>query len=411
MDFAHSPLRSDGIRLLLPTGTSPQNLYFRVQEFCRENAPPYTAVSYTWGDERATKVIYLNGKVFRVRPNLWSCLYYLSLHAKHQPWDYIWADAICIDQTNNPERNVQVRFMDATYRHATCVSVWLGLMPFPQDLHLVNEGGSIMTFDDEGFDWTDAMDDVANRPYWSRFWVIQEFLLGQNVELYCSGSRIDWLYFQEVLGRTAGMEMEILDSTSYGAISNGPAPLHAALPLVMGRHPDRHPEFLQPLHDLLVSHRRSQCKDPRDRVFALLGLVTPDERAFLERYFPDYTLSEDSVITITLGHLMDINLQHITTDSEQIFLGLGVESRTRRSKLLRRAERFDYVGGDGNTTYLQMMEAEAEWESIEDEDTHETVEFGTWQALGNCGSRFGGTIAGFILVTLVVALLRYFGLN
>jgi len=33
------------------------------------------------------------------------------------------------------------------------------------------------------------------------FWVIQEFLLGRDVQLYCSGNRIDWLLFQDILGR------------------------------------------------------------------------------------------------------------------------------------------------------------------------------------------------------------------
>lgn len=56
-----------------------------------------------------------------------------------------------------------------------------------------------------------------------------------------------------MLSREAGMEVysDVYDN----AISNTDAGLYGALPLVMERHLDRHPEFLQPLHRLVVQHR------------------------------------------------------------------------------------------------------------------------------------------------------------
>jgi len=39
---------------------------------------------------------------------------------------YFWIDAVCINQSDLPERGSQVSMMDVIYRHATNVLVWLG---------------------------------------------------------------------------------------------------------------------------------------------------------------------------------------------------------------------------------------------------------------------------------------------
>jgi hypothetical protein len=47
-----------------------------------------------------------------------------------------------------------------------------------------------------------------------------------------------------------------------------------ALLLVMGRHIDEHPKILQPLQNLLIRHREPKYKDPRDRIFTTLEIIT-----------------------------------------------------------------------------------------------------------------------------------------
>jgi hypothetical protein len=125
MDFAYdSSLASDELRLLQPMAVDRNDLRFTTRRVRRASKPHYTAVSYTWGNEDASEIIYLDDRRFRVRPNLWSCLYYMASAARTAAWDYLWVDAICINQTNDAERNFQVRLMDQTYRDAICVSVF-----------------------------------------------------------------------------------------------------------------------------------------------------------------------------------------------------------------------------------------------------------------------------------------------
>ena len=80
-------------------------------------APPYTAVSYEWGEDSLKLPIYLNGLVFHVRQNL-----YNLLCAMHEAGDYVgrylWIDQLCIDQEHVDERNRQVALMSAIYSQA-----------------------------------------------------------------------------------------------------------------------------------------------------------------------------------------------------------------------------------------------------------------------------------------------------
>ncbi|KAM7191508.1 Heterokaryon incompatibility protein (HET) domain containing protein [Rhypophila sp. PSN 637] len=354
MTFAYpSAASSDELRLLEPVSITHSNLHFNFIKVPRLATPRYTAVSYTWGDGEASEIIYLNNRQFRVRVNLWSCLHYVGQHAK-SIGVRLWVDAICIDQNNMAERNVQVRRMDETYKQAAHVSVWLGLPSIPDHIRIPDQRKPIKTADIEEFEWCDHLEDLANRPYWSRIWVIQECLLPESIILFCGNTMMQWTDFQDILCNRADVMVTEFDDPVPSPAVTSVITSFAALPLAMARHVDKHPELLQSLHDLLISHHRAECKDPRDKIFGLLGLVTLEERGFLERFFPDYTMSEDHVQIIALAHVLQYNVLHgaakITTESNELFLGLGVKSGTaERRRLLERAslEKFNYISDWG----------------------------------------------------------------
>ena len=382
MEFTYeSTLGSEELRLLRPISLTREALRFSITIFPRHIAPLYTAVSYCWGDEEASELIYLDDRPFRVRRNLWSCLYYLGLDAGRSGYTHLWVDAICINQSNPSERNAQIRRMDQTYLNAACVSVWLGLPTAPEYIRREwPEHLPVTTSEARSFDWSDSSTDLSNRPYWSRFWVIQEFLLGQNVVLCCSNNRLDWGMFRTILCWEIGISEFDPNYGTTGRDTNRVMPTtHSALPLVMHRHADKFPEYLQPLYDLVVRHHRSECRDPRDRVFALLGLVTPQERRLLERFFPDYSMPADHVCIIALAHMLQsqtpssLPAAGITPDSEELFLGLGVKTRPERRKLLRRAEEFDYLGdwAFGQATGYLVWSAELDGHHHHEHDAHE----------------------------------------
>ena len=101
--------------------------------------PEYYALSYTWGDPRPRdqhdggdeNLAYLQsylsisceGLQFRVRKNLYEALQHLR---RYSDLEYLWVDAICINQVDSNERSAQVAIMGEIYASAHAVFVWLG---------------------------------------------------------------------------------------------------------------------------------------------------------------------------------------------------------------------------------------------------------------------------------------------
>ena len=88
-----------------------------------DKSPPYVALSYTWGTSLPKHVIHIDGKEFTVSDNLYAALEMLQRTGTTR---FIWIDAICINQTDLTERSAQVSLMNAIYRSADRVVVWLG---------------------------------------------------------------------------------------------------------------------------------------------------------------------------------------------------------------------------------------------------------------------------------------------
>jgi hypothetical protein len=83
----------------------------------------YEALSYVWGDPIETSAICIDNQPFNVTKNLHSALSRLRNHALER---ILWIDAICIDQTNQKEKQHQIRSMANIYTSADRVIIWLG---------------------------------------------------------------------------------------------------------------------------------------------------------------------------------------------------------------------------------------------------------------------------------------------
>ncbi|KAK4892111.1 hypothetical protein LTR27_009295 [Elasticomyces elasticus] len=83
----------------------------------------YEAISYSWGSDRATEMINVNGLDCYINPSLASALRRFRCQSTTR---YLWADQISINQADNAEKSVQVRNMFTIFRKAEHVLVWLG---------------------------------------------------------------------------------------------------------------------------------------------------------------------------------------------------------------------------------------------------------------------------------------------
>ncbi|EUC31252.1 hypothetical protein COCCADRAFT_101777, partial [Bipolaris zeicola 26-R-13] len=122
--FAYEPLRSSrAIRLIkfLP-GSSPICQMITVEV---EKAPPYVALSYTWGSTELSRVILVNGSEVPITRSLAEAIDAIFIFARERSMMF-WADSICINQADDHERGLQVRLMNSIYRSAEIVTIWLG---------------------------------------------------------------------------------------------------------------------------------------------------------------------------------------------------------------------------------------------------------------------------------------------
>ena len=86
------------------------------------STPSYGALSYLWGPPPDNIKFLCNGHVFHGRPSLERAL--KRLRAGFRPGqreEYIWADAICINQDDLVEKDAQIRLMGRIYSGAATV--------------------------------------------------------------------------------------------------------------------------------------------------------------------------------------------------------------------------------------------------------------------------------------------------
>jgi hypothetical protein len=220
-----------------------------------EDAPTYEAVSYTWGDESIQEQIHVSHASSLSRSALASsadrdglmtvrknCADVLRQVRHFRTSKYYWIDAICIDQQNIQEKNVQVARMGAIFKQADGVLACIGMhdqfsrliVSMFENFHshlaranvsiavLANQQSSgqnsgnrlgqksrideksaedllkeqttckkschewVQGIDHEtSLDFAIAMAQLADRPYFSRIWTLQEVWVTHRIQIFC----------------------------------------------------------------------------------------------------------------------------------------------------------------------------------------------------------------------------------
>ena len=263
--------------------------------------PEYIALSYVWGDTTDTVPITCDGKLIFVTRTLKAALWKLTTTFSSI---LFWADALSIDQQNISERTQQVNIMASIYGKAAGVSIWLGPDPYNDatdvfaSIKVLVEGLAIIQamgaqfqhFDDDtGYlHWTlpDGSPHVSalphllvapneeekgrlcrflRLPWFSRTWVMQECGLAAESFLFWGDCLMEW----NPVGVTALFLHRYckahLNSLNLASDVEHVRDLYLIFsPFV--------PTATFP--HILHMARRSQARDPRDKVFALLSHPT-----------------------------------------------------------------------------------------------------------------------------------------
>ena len=308
--FCYSLLRDAHIRLIhLCVGAGNDRLSAQIQENVNlETAPVYEALSYTWGHSKKECSISCGSESIEITANLAAALVQIRKPDKPRT---LWIDQICINQDDVDERNEQVALMGGIYSKAENVVIWLGeeepgdemafdfvpiflsyLPPSSADHGVARQGlvarQAIPIVGSPG--WI-ALSRIFSRPYFRRSWIIQEVALARHAVVHCGTYVLDW----DLLAAASSYQMGQLASDAENA--------HDAVAAITELNRNDHGRGNNLVDALFMSYRFN-CTDPRDKVYAMLGL---SQAMFLQ---PDYNSSVEDVylrttqfLALALGNL------------------------------------------------------------------------------------------------------------
>ncbi|KAH8589839.1 heterokaryon incompatibility protein-domain-containing protein [Bisporella sp. PMI_857] len=276
------------IRLLTISSPAGENAMTSctLTSFHLDEAPPYIALSYTWGaaNDRVNISLDPGNTTLSVTKNCHSALLRLqTCYLKPENTArHFWIDSISIDQSNIDERNAQVAVMADIYHTASRVVIdigeledseeadlalnWITWLPESQD----DDELYVLAFD-LGSRVRDSVRSVYERPWFKRMWILQEAFMAEDAEVMC-GTRIEkWKHFR--------LKRFLLDTHSgFGKILvHLPAPTPnypAPFVMVQGSRSSRTYTAKKDFLTLLCHSRICSAGDLRDKVFALYNLLS-----------------------------------------------------------------------------------------------------------------------------------------
>ncbi|RBA13274.1 hypothetical protein FPRO05_13701 [Fusarium proliferatum] len=303
----------------------------------------FDAISYVWGDSTFTDTFFTPQGSIPITASLASIL--RRLRDEQKPHFY-WADGLCINQSDVAEKEVQVSLMGIIYSSAIRVVCDLGEETENSTLILdamerywkrnIRRGlmlsqGDSMTLSGEsaakllgipylrdeeadaveqveGEEWPARYLEFISAPWFHRLWVVQEFVLGRDVVMVIGRRHIPWgqlwagtMWYKGVKWPWEQAEYTNEDLTSLFTS-------YYSMCLVrLGRLMDLNTLHGREFNDIIkllrggfgmdheilplsmVSFCSHACSVPRDRYFAILGMVDEDDKEKALSLRPDYT--------------------------------------------------------------------------------------------------------------------------
>ncbi|RFU76044.1 hypothetical protein TARUN_6205 [Trichoderma arundinaceum] len=281
----------------------------------------YEALSYAWGNDSADshESIYFGANDVGVTPSLADALRRLRLPNEQR---HVWADALCINQTDNVEKSLQVSMMGRIYNKSKQGAIWLGPLGdafAPADAQAALDTLSWIAGDREQPSWMDdddakrmaaseALKALMNVSWWNRIWTVQEAILPPKATIYWGPCELPWDMLNRASdsffnGTAPGLYAEFWNN---GSILN----LQAAL---RGLGASRGEDLFM----LLWRWRFRQATDPRDKVYGLLGFRS-------DISLPSVKMCDYTVDVRTLYHRVTVDLIGMSTDLQPL-IGRGGE--------------------------------------------------------------------------------------
>lgn len=240
------------------------------------DAPEYQALSYTWGEYTDQEEIIISEQVIAVASNLRR-----FLESSRMGTNWWWIDQISIQQSDLVERNIQVSIMSDIYNKASRVVIWLDGISSPT-CAMLNIAIARESFVPRSTTLADALEEFFAHPYWSRVWIIQEMVFARNLLITYNRGSVSLRDLTRVLERCKELQVDVPPRISWfieNAVTSG-----------------REPRFgLRRLDEMVWTFSVCGCKDSRDKVFAIQGLLKHEHRIPIDYSRPVNEIFFDAV--------------------------------------------------------------------------------------------------------------------
>lgn len=269
---------SDTIRLILLQPSQELSaplfcsvIHTTISECAHDIIDGYVALSYVWGNPNDKSFILIDGKRLDITTSLDIALRHIR--DKHRVLR-IWADGICINQRDVTDRNHQVGRMSSIYSTALHTVVFLGQASEEDEFvmkTIASRNGSRNPSEFED----NLLDSILANPWFGRVWVLQELVLSVDPWVQWGCFRVKWDDLCHFFYKGSWHD-ESYPPGSLGEHLTAMNNLRRLHNLPVGYKSKGASHLLE----ILGKRRGCGATDPRDLVYAHLGLV--DDGALLE---------------------------------------------------------------------------------------------------------------------------------
>ncbi|PMD13390.1 HET-domain-containing protein, partial [Hyaloscypha hepaticicola] len=297
--YEYRPLKDLGaIRLIELQPSTDQNarlectlLHTTFAELSDEVVYHYCALSYVWGSSKDTMAILVDEKELLVTVSLGTALLYLRDPRIPR---YLWADAICINQNDDEEKSIQVTQMGEVYKAARHTIIWLGKVTIgglaedvlscirslskriqtqkrftnPDGLagsYVLQEPSYVAMLEvSMGSSYLNGLEALLDLTWFTRVWIYQELLFSPDPWLQLGRTRIRWSELSTVVSSLSDKDQLREPCKRFLAMDKARQSFHAE------RQRENRSRVLL---NTLVARRGLGVLDPRDMIFAHLGIV------------------------------------------------------------------------------------------------------------------------------------------
>ena len=277
----------------------------------------YTAISYAWGRRDAPEaVVDCDGHDAHVPCTLYSAL--KRLRNSKDTNQYLWTDALCIDQSGtaegDTEKSRQVQMMHHIFATAEEVIVdlgelregeidiiqvldryqnileekWSAIMQSAEFVEKIHHLSQLALPAAHSAFWLEFAE-FASRPWFTRIWVTQEFVLAKRVRFMMGDlfrgetfmengiirafHHLSWLY----AGNRAHAARDDLIPQLEQSLSDMASPANAMLHMLNLRDRRKYEDTGTFCEQLDATTALFKATDPRDKAYALLGLSSDED--------------------------------------------------------------------------------------------------------------------------------------